>query len=193
MPRGFDKQYRPGSRKALYRPGRFTPGRIAWTTTYAGQYAITHHPEVKENEPGPSIKMNISRGSGRPIVIDATSLTMEELLQLRKAFNLLFDLAEPIVRERDRVAQDAYDKGDDSYTRSYRSVPRFVIREGEIGPDGQSVYDGPESIPLRYRWPGGAGYSEHPEEELRDAGSEVAELQPEENSNQDNASEDDES
>jgi hypothetical protein len=75
-----------------------------------------------------------------------TALTHEELLAMRELFNFAFDLAEPVILLRDRIAQDAFDKGDDSFIRVYRQAPQLIIREGTIRQDGESLRERPDNF-----------------------------------------------
>src|SRR3546814_11366470 len=76
-------------------------------------------------------------------------MTLPELKDMRDIFNLLFDLAEPVVRERDRIAQNAFREGDDSFARIYRTVQQFVIREEAVKSDGSSIRDRLEDVVAR--------------------------------------------
>lgn len=60
-----------------------------------------------------------------------TTLTSEELAACKQIFDMAFANAQPIVAERDRIAQEALDEGDDSYSRIYRAVPTLLVREGQ--------------------------------------------------------------
>jgi hypothetical protein len=145
-----DRLYRPGSRNPKYRrEGKFSENRVAWLKNFMGQFVIMRYsnediPEdaVDLKEEGPTYLLVLpKRGGGRPTTFNITSLTIEELQQTRRFFNELFDLAEPIVRHRDKVAQDAADEGDDSYTRYYREVPQYVVREGQLREHDQRILD----------------------------------------------------
>ena len=154
------RQYRPGSRRFKRNEGRMSPNRLAWLRVYVGQFVIMRGydeeslPDVAENdnddevsEVGRDIRLLLPRPTGRPITFNITALTHEELIEMKKFFNLLFDLAEPIILDRDRRAQDAFDQGDESFMRSYRQVPQFVVREGTNGADDQGVHERPEDLP----------------------------------------------
>lgn len=151
-------RYRPGHRSSRYRDsGQMSENRLAWIRTHLGQAVIMYYEEDEEGykedeenttpiEYGPTVRLMIPQKNGRTLFQDITALTLPELEMLREFYNLLFDLAEPSVRERDRIAQDAYDKGDDSYARSYRPVPQFVVRKGTVKPYGEGVLHRLESL-----------------------------------------------
>jgi hypothetical protein len=152
-----DRLYRPGSRNPKYRrDGRLTENRAAWLKTIGGQFVMMRYPNedlpeeyANMQEEGPTYLLVIPRKGGRPTTINITSYTLEELEMTRRFFNELFDLAEPIVRHRDKVAQDAADAGDDSYTRYYREVPQYVVRARELRQHDQRILDGLASVPDR--------------------------------------------
>ena len=85
-------------------------------------------------------------GRTRQLIWDITGMTGAELDATRKFFEHLFDLADPIVRERDRLADEAFSKGDDTYARVYREVPTLVIRPRQERSDGQGVLNGSENV-----------------------------------------------
>lgn len=145
--------YRPGSRnpKINFKDAQISENRLAWIRTNIGQAVIMYY-EKKEDIPvedrvrgenkiehGPTVRLMIPQPRGRAFFSDITSLTMDELVMLREFYNLLFDLAEPSILERDRIAKDAYSEGDDSYSRSYRPMAQFVIRQGKVGADSESI------------------------------------------------------
>jgi hypothetical protein len=81
-------------------------------------------------------------GRTKPLTWNLSAMTAEELEATRQFFNHLFDLAEPVVNERDRIARDAFREGDDSYARSYRTPPTFVTRERKKRTNRESVQHG---------------------------------------------------
>lgn len=79
-------------------------------------------------EQGPTVTYMVLGPNGPRATIDLTHLTHEELKALREFYSIAFTLAEPIVLARDKEAQDAFDAGNDSFTRVYRAVPQLVVR-----------------------------------------------------------------
>lgn len=189
-----DKKYRPGPRNPAYAvDGRMTENRLAWIRTHVGQFVAMYYPEGTSEEDsektGPTVRLLIpsASGVGRPRGFNLTSLTTEELAYMREFFNMMFDLAQPVVELRDKVAQDAFEQGDDSFSRSYRQVPQFVIRTGSVGPDGES---------LQHRFAGVAerlSSDRDSAENLRDSGDGVAAGEQDDSGTQDDAAEGDES
>lgn len=62
------------------------------------------------------------------ISMQLSNLTMEELTAFKKFWELAFELAEPVVTERDRLAAEALERGDDSHPRIFRQKPVFAVR-----------------------------------------------------------------
>lgn len=143
---------RAGSRVPRFRPGfgRMGSHRIAWLRTYVTRemsiLALNpleydeEHDITMTSEPGTSYVLSMQvPGRRRPFYWNFSAMTEVELKATREFFTHLFDLADPIVRERDKVAHDANDQGDDSYVRVYRDLPQFVIREREERQDSEGI------------------------------------------------------
>jgi hypothetical protein len=108
---------------------------------------IMRYGESPHEEVGQTIVFFMPRPNARPVQMNFTALTEEELKQTRQFFNHLFDLAEPICRERDRAAYDAFESGDDSFLRLYRQPPQLIVREGAVAPYVEGVLGGSEDVP----------------------------------------------
>jgi hypothetical protein len=139
-----------------------TKNRVAWFYSAIGQFILLKYdPKDIDNEDlelsaeeialkeqlGPTYRVLIPRPGGRPITLDLTALTHEEFLAFKKFWTWLMDEVEPVVIERDRVAHNAYEAGDDSFSRIYRQAPQLVFREGAIRSDAESVRVRPEDLP----------------------------------------------
>src|SRR6476620_9325172 len=126
------RQFRPGHRnnpKAAGR-GRMSENRYAFLTTLFGTFQIMRYqPDEEEIALGPTVTLYIPRESKQDISFDLTALTTDELNKLEEFFHLLIAEARPIVAERDRIAHEAFESGDDSFTRVYRQVPQLVVRK----------------------------------------------------------------
>lgn len=191
MPR--DK--RVGSRRGfLQEDGRMSKNRIAWMRLVIGQFILmrgwtTEDPEEEavRKESGPTYRLLLPRpNGGRAVSYNLTALTHEEFLVLKKFFLMVFDLVEPVVIQRDKVAQDAFAKGDDSFARIYRQVPQLVVREGQDGADDESVLHGPEDLPSGDGTGGGqVGDVRAPDGGVRGAGDELASGEPPASESQD--------
>ncbi len=145
--------YRPGSRDPKYNgEGRLRENVIAYLSTFIGKFSIeVYEPITTEDgysevrvESGNNVRLAICAVNGRTYRYNFSALTHDELVNLKQLFDMLFDEVEPIVLARDREAQDAYENGDDSFARVYRSVPRLVVRKRSIGVDSQGLLRGPE-------------------------------------------------
>lgn len=153
--------YNPSKRSRKNNPARIGKNRFAWVRVVFGELIVMKYDQPKEAqedgaepeedwlkpESGPTIRIIIARNVGRPISLNLTALTLGELEYFRRIWNLAIDMAEPIVAMRDREAQEAYANGDDTYSRSYRPVPQFVIRQGEVGSHAEGLWDRSEDIP----------------------------------------------
>lgn len=134
--------------------------RIAWLRVVIGQWIllkydpsdISEELELSDEEKalkenlGPTYRVLLPRPGGKPITYDLTALTHEEFLALKEFWERVFELVEPVVIERDRVAQDAYEAGDDSFARIYRQVPQLVFREGEVRQHSEGLRVGSEDL-----------------------------------------------
>lgn len=68
------------------------------------------------------------KGSVGTASFELTEMTLEELEAVKKLFDTVFDEAREVCELRDRLAQEAYEDGDDSHYRLYRTVPTMVER-----------------------------------------------------------------
>lgn len=149
--------YRPGSRHTKYRgTGKQSDNRFAFARTALGQMVGLIHNNHEESDPladpeqepitpeyGPEIFLILPQPNRAAVKWHLTKLTLDELKVTRQLLNLLFDLAEPICDERDRIANHAYEnEGDDSFLRVYRDVPQFVIRERALESNYKGVHFG---------------------------------------------------
>jgi hypothetical protein len=150
MPRS---RYRPGLRNNKYRKGKFAEERTAWVDTALGQLILMIYPEITDleedeiTESGPTVKILIPRYTGTTVYWDLTHLTSEELEATKQFMDLAFETARPIVEERDRIANEAFSRGDDSFSRVYRAVPKLVVRPRQEREHSEGVLDGPSDVP----------------------------------------------
>lgn len=155
--------YSPSDRKKRYNSFKHTRARRAWARVAWGNVALMKYESTEDvdkddteeegvmqeitDAAGPSVRLVITKSkSRRPTTLDLTMLTEAELRALRRVFIAAFDEALTTCVLRDKEAQDAYAKGDDSFVRLYRPVPEFVDREGESRKHDPSVWDRPESV-----------------------------------------------
>lgn len=57
-----------------------------------------------------------------------STMTTPELHLYSELINLAIEMARPVVAERDRIAAEANEEGDDSYSRIYRQKPQLIVR-----------------------------------------------------------------
>lgn len=86
---------------------------------------------------GPEIVINFIRNK-RSFALALTELTEVELLAIKELLMAAFDIAEPIVKERDRIANESRDT-EAAFTRSYRMLPSVFIRPGTQSLNGQEL------------------------------------------------------
>jgi hypothetical protein len=175
-----DRKFKPGHRSAVRygSTGKISENRFAWLRLYFGQFQIMKYEipeEEEEREVGANITLYIPRpGTQSPLSLNMTALTSEELQAMREFFELLFTEVEPVIADRDRIANDALAKGDDSYARVYRQVPQFIVRQRPERTDSPSVHDGSEDVSS------GSGGDVDPDDRVRGLGDELADGEPEE-------------
>lgn len=155
--------YQPRSKTRRVGRWKISDNRIAWARVAPVLVSIMRYteeemrlaedvPPDEDYETGDTYRLLISLPNmRRPITINLTALTFEELEAFEKLVNLAITISKPVVQERDRKAAEASANGDDSFSRIYRPVPQFIIREGSFGEDAKSVLDGlayaPEGLP----------------------------------------------
>lgn len=174
-----ERKFRPG-RQRRFTEGKMSKNRLAWLSTYIGQFVLmyyatpeeTEDSEKVESEPGPTLRLMLPQQRGRSIMFNLTALTHEELVKLKELFDIMFSIAEPIVKQRDKAARDAFDRGDDSFIRSYRQVPLMVVRPWAFTADGQGVLQRPDNDDAGDRVDGDEGV-------VSDAGVPLADGEPE--------------
>ncbi len=79
-------------------------------------------------------------------LMNLTRMTEPELLAIKQLIDQAFELALPVVRQRDEEADEAFNEGDDSFERVYRAVPKLVFREGAVAAYMQSLRNRPEDL-----------------------------------------------
>lgn len=181
---------RAGSRTPRFRPGygrlseekvlilRTEPSRNAWVIQFDQE--TTDYENNIESESGDTFLLCMEiPGRPRPLIWNITGMTTEEHQATREFFSQLFDLTEPIVRERDRIAHDAANKGDDSFARIYRQLPIFVDRQGTQREDSEGIHD--RSVRLA----GGGGLGRNTDGGVSSHGDELADSEQDEARSQD--------
>lgn len=152
--------------KSRYQGGKMSEGRIAWTRNILVQLVVRYfEPEtngektdldgnlLRDIQVGPNVRIDYKPNHGYKIFgIELTALTEPELAAFKKIMNLAIDLAEPVVKERDRLAK-LEDPNSSTNGRVYRALPEVAIREGAFTPYRQGVQLRSEGAP---EGPGGA-------------------------------------
>lgn len=128
--------------------GTFVEDRTAWATASFYETIVYNVPEddpslnpFEQEEPGPTIRIKFGSKAGRAMFLNLSMFSQLELEQFAATINLAIDLARPVCELRDRSAEEAYENGNDAVARVYRQVPRFVVRKGPLGPDGERLLE----------------------------------------------------
>jgi hypothetical protein len=141
------ESYQPGHRqRKLGVNHQIQENRFAWVQVENMKYLILVGNEEK-SESGPDVVLFRPMAGRLPDhVMNLTNLTEPELMALKELFDSAFEWALPVVKLRDKEANDAYEQGDDSYIRSYRAVPTVVYRKRPQFEYREGVLDGSEDV-----------------------------------------------
>ena len=138
------RQFKPGFRTPPP-AGRVDEGSVLWLTTSAGRITLkVYEKNERQGEVGVNCGLNLRFASGGFRTVDLTALTESEFLALQDFFNRAAAIVLPIIRARDKAADDAYAAGDGSFDRSYRALPTLVDREWSPGEHLEGIFNGPE-------------------------------------------------
>lgn len=121
---------------------RIPDNRVAWAIFDTGSLYISQYDEMVDGEeegerirnpmrPGSAVAAHFRDNFTRKIMkFILTNMTEKELDAFSDIFKHAIELARPVVRERDRIAWEAYESGDDDHhERVYRSPPAKVVRK----------------------------------------------------------------
>lgn len=132
----------------------FLRRRESWTIINGTELVLLHSDDKEfEDVSGFALWMKQAR-SNKAVTIDLTGFTVAELDTFVEYIQRAAELARPICAELDECAQEAYEDGDDSFTRLYREVPIVHVREWRkprhdpgvpSRPDGASRVDGDDA------------------------------------------------
>ncbi|UTN91227.1 hypothetical protein SEA_POKYPUPPY_68 [Gordonia phage PokyPuppy] len=111
-------------------PGVFGASRRAWTKVFTTQVVVRLHTETAGVEPGTEVKVEVGNQFGRT-TLELTSLRVDELTALKGAFDIAFAEAYHTCARRDLHAAEAFESGDNDYSRSFRDEGVLWKREGE--------------------------------------------------------------
>lgn len=125
-------------RRPAYKRGAVDPARKRWLRTEGVEFVQYERPagekekgEGSQEEWGPThviAQAYLKGGNRRVFYLDLTEFTLEELEAVEQFYMAAFSDARDICELRDRLAQEAFDNGDDAYFRIYRQVPQLVER-----------------------------------------------------------------
>lgn len=140
--------------------GRQSDNKVAWlrteTTNQLALIEVTPEDLEEQEKEGTHLEDEAGNsyiliipvpGRPRPLKWNLTGMTTEELEATRQFFNHTFTLIDPVIRERDKVANHALETtGDDTFTRLYRALPQFVTRERKKREHRKRLHDGPSNV-----------------------------------------------
>lgn len=143
-----DRQYRAGHRRRDFHYGnrQFSESRYGWVRTYLGQFVILV--DKADDDGDLNVTLYHPKEKARPVALNLTDCTEEELIAMKDLFDKAFELAIDTARRRDKVAEDAFQRGDDRYARSYREVPQLVYRQGALDAHREGVRERHEPVSL---------------------------------------------
>jgi len=73
------------------------------------------------------------RFGAHSMVIDLSEMTTQELDATKELLDVMFAEAHEVCEHRDQLAREAYEDGNDTHYRLYRTVPAMVDRSGSLG------------------------------------------------------------
>lgn len=141
------RQYKSGSKRtyAGIGEGVRSQNRVAWLKSVLGEVVLLRFSQEEvegKKEPGPTYRIQFNKsGSRLPYIMTLTSMTSDELEALKEFAILTYSAILPIIEDRDRNADEAATRGDDSFDRVYRPLPQVVVRERTFSEDNQSLHD----------------------------------------------------
>lgn len=118
------------------------PSRKRWLRTDGLQFV---HYEIPDGEKdrgegsvaglGPSHVLAVVFLSNpkKPLSIDFSMMSKAEIEATREFILSLLAEAQEVCEHRDKKAQEAFEDGDDSNYRLYRTIPKVVERKGPVG------------------------------------------------------------
>lgn len=123
------RKYKPKTRAPL---GYVSENRAAWVDVGSYQFQLIERPaEGDETEYGdglPVIALGIRKQHGQPFFGILSSLTEQEVEELDKFWQYTIEELRSVTAHLDQRAEIERQKGDDTLSRLYRPVARFIER-----------------------------------------------------------------
>jgi hypothetical protein len=123
--------------------GQFGPGRRAWITFPETEavYYQSGDTDMEIDSLPPDKLLFMHRGRiGSTLYL--SRMTYDEVCKLQEFINMVLDSVKDRCKRLDAKAQEAFDDGDDSFSRIYRPVPEIYVRKQPTGEHGEGVHDG---------------------------------------------------
>lgn len=117
--------------------------RVAFFQCVTGTMSIyMTDPAANVQDETPSVTVLLSEGVGRaPFRVGLARFTEQELDLFEEFITLAIKMARPVVLERDRIAAEAFEEGDDSFSRVYRQDPKLIVRPKVKKGDGDTLHN----------------------------------------------------
>lgn len=136
---------RVGGRQYGANVDRTPSDNVAWCNVEGSKITLIAQPNHKETGDDLVLGTGIMGMRGGSLM-NLTRMTEAELLAIKQLIDQAFELALPVVRQRDEEANAAFNQGDDTFERVYRAVPKLVFREGAVAAYMQSVHERPDDL-----------------------------------------------
>lgn len=94
----------------------------------------------------PKVILSINRGAGKPMAIDLSMFTEQELIAFKETVLIATEVAQPVCTALDQRAQEAMNNGDDTDPRTYRSVPVVFVRPRSLQEYDRRLLDGHKDV-----------------------------------------------
>jgi hypothetical protein len=125
--------WQPGHKRPHVKyDGKLSKDRYAWLEVNFGKMVLSVDEDADDATEGyPTCFLVYQVARSRNLIHNMTALTEEELEAWKTFVDMVYEKALPVVRERDRLAAEAMEQGDDSYARSFRRDPILIVRNPE--------------------------------------------------------------
>lgn len=133
MPQPTPSKFRAGVRTSKG-PERISDERKAWIRLPFHEFVLYIYDgkdEDTKEELGSNVRMSLRlANTSRPLSISLSGMTVQELSLLQEFLDMAIQAAMPVSAQRDKAAEDAFQSGDDSWARHYRSPAELTVRQG---------------------------------------------------------------
>jgi hypothetical protein len=129
----MDRNPNAASEKKQIQKGIFSEDRLIWLDLPKIQFILydgLSSEDYREIDGGASMTLYIRQlFKPRSMIIDLSSLTMDELNALQDMLNRAVERVKPRVKELDAYAEERFQDGTATYDRLYRTIPKVYERQ----------------------------------------------------------------